>query len=63
VRDAAGNDFGIQVTFFRTRPGVAEDNSSAFAPRQLLLRMPPLPIRVLVDFVTISGPHALVSVG
>jgi predicted secreted hydrolase len=36
VRDAAGNDFGIQVTFFRTRPGVAEDNSSAFAPRQLL---------------------------
>ena len=36
VRDAAGIDYGIQVTFFRTRPGVAEGNSSAFAPRQLL---------------------------
>jgi predicted secreted hydrolase len=36
VRDAAGNDYGVQVTFFRTRPGLAEDNPSAFAPRQLL---------------------------
>jgi predicted secreted hydrolase len=36
VQDARGNDFGIQVTFFRNRPRVAETNPSAFAPRQLL---------------------------
>ena len=36
VQDEAGADFGVQVTFFRNRPGVAEDNPSAFAPRQLL---------------------------
>ena len=35
VQDARGN-FGIQVTFFRNRPRVAETNPSAFAPRQLL---------------------------
>ncbi|HEX3137707.1 MAG TPA: carotenoid 1,2-hydratase, partial [Casimicrobiaceae bacterium] len=36
VRDADANRFGIQVTFFRNRPRVAESNPSAFAPRQLL---------------------------
>jgi predicted secreted hydrolase len=36
VTDDGGNEFGVQVTFFRHRPGVAEDNPSAFAPRQLL---------------------------
>lgn len=36
VRDARGNDYGIQVTFFRMRPGIGDDNPSAFAPRQLL---------------------------
>jgi len=36
VKDAKGNDFGIQVTFFRTRPRVQEDNTSAFAPKQIL---------------------------
>ena len=36
VRDADGDDLGIQVTFFRNRPDVAEDNPSAFAPRQLV---------------------------
>lgn len=36
VSDGSGNEYGIQVTFFRNRPGVAEDNPSAFAPRQLL---------------------------
>ncbi len=36
VQDADGNRFGIQVTFFRNRPRVAETNPSAFAPRQLL---------------------------
>jgi len=36
VRDDSGNDFGVQVTFFRNRPGVAEASASAFAPRQLL---------------------------
>jgi predicted secreted hydrolase len=28
---------GFQVTFFRTRPDIAEDNPSAFSPRQILL--------------------------
>lgn len=36
VRDARGRDFGVQVTFFRTRPGLAEDSASAFAPKELL---------------------------
>jgi predicted secreted hydrolase len=36
VRDTAGNDFGIQVTFFRNRPRIAETSASQFAPRQLL---------------------------
>ena len=36
VADTAGRDYGVQVTFFRNRPGVAETNRSAFAPRQLV---------------------------
>ena len=36
VTDAAGREYGVQVTFFRNRPGVAESNASAFAPRQLV---------------------------
>jgi predicted secreted hydrolase len=36
VRDGDGRDFGVQVTFFRTRPNVAESNPSTFAPRQIL---------------------------
>ena len=36
VRDGNGQDLGVQVTFFRSRPGVAEDLVSAFAPKQLL---------------------------
>ena len=36
VKDAAGREWGVQVTFFRNRPGVAESNRSAFAPRQLV---------------------------
>jgi predicted secreted hydrolase len=36
LRDGAGRDLGFQVTFFRSRPRVAEDNPSAFAPKQLL---------------------------
>jgi len=36
VRDARGRDFGIQVTFFRSRPGVAEESGSTFAPTELL---------------------------
>ncbi len=31
-----GQDRGVQVTFFRSRPGVAENGTSRFAPRQLL---------------------------
>ena len=34
--DAAGAERGMQVTFFRTRPGVGETSASAFAPRELL---------------------------
>ncbi|HQR09987.1 MAG TPA: lipocalin-like domain-containing protein [Casimicrobiaceae bacterium] len=34
--EAAGRDLGVQITFFRNRPGVAEGGSSRFAPRQLL---------------------------
>ncbi len=36
LRDAAARDLGFQVTFFRNRPGVAEDNPSRFAARELL---------------------------
>lgn len=36
VRDDAGRDYGVQVTFFRHRPRIAEQNPSAFAPKQLL---------------------------
>ena len=31
-----GSELGLQVTFFRNRPGVAEQSRSRFAPRQLL---------------------------
>lgn len=36
VKDRRGNELGVQVTFFRNRPLLQEDNPSAFAPRQLL---------------------------
>jgi len=36
VKDARGRDLGIQITFFRNRPRLGEDNPSRFAPRQLL---------------------------
>ena len=36
LRAGAGRDCGFQVTFFRNRPRIAEDNPSAFAPKQLL---------------------------
>ena len=36
VRDANGRELGVQVTFFRNRPGVAEGTASRFAPRQLM---------------------------
>jgi predicted secreted hydrolase len=36
VRDTRERDFGIQVTFFRSRPGVAEQSASKFAPVELL---------------------------
>src|SRR5262249_55732966 len=37
LKDASGAPFGMQITFFRNRPRVAETNPSRFAPRQLLL--------------------------
>lgn len=36
VTDASRTPYGIQITFFRNRPRVAEANASRFAPRQLL---------------------------
>jgi predicted secreted hydrolase len=36
TEDEAGVERGVQVTFFRVRPGVAEGGRSAFAPVQLL---------------------------
>jgi predicted secreted hydrolase len=36
VANASGNGMGMQVTFFRNRPRIAEANPSAFAPRQLV---------------------------
>lgn len=36
LQDSGGRHFGIQLTFFRNRPRVAEANPSAFAPRQLI---------------------------
>jgi len=36
LRDTARHELGVQITFFRSRPGVAESGTSAFVPRQLL---------------------------
>ena len=36
VTDASGRDFGVQITFFRSRTGIAETSTSRFAPTQLL---------------------------
>jgi predicted secreted hydrolase len=36
VSEARGNELGVQITFFRNRPQVQEDNPSAFAPKQLV---------------------------
>lgn len=37
LETAGGAPLGFQVTFFRTRPGLADENPSAFAPRQLII--------------------------
>jgi len=36
LKAAGGRELGVQITFFRNRPRVAEDLASRFAPRQLL---------------------------
>ena len=36
LRSKQGDDLGMQITFFRHRPGIGEENPSRFAPRQLL---------------------------
>lgn len=36
VGESGARSTGVQITFFRNRPGVAETSASAFAPRQLL---------------------------
>jgi predicted secreted hydrolase len=37
LEDAAGHEYGFQVTFFRTRPELDRANPSAFAARQILI--------------------------
>lgn len=36
LRTLGGKEFGVQVTFFRSRPGLQDANPSRFAPKQLL---------------------------
>jgi predicted secreted hydrolase len=36
LREEGGRELGVQITFFRNRPRIAEDVASRFAPRQLL---------------------------
>lgn len=36
LREPAGRNLGVQITFFRSRPGLHDDSSSRFAPDQLL---------------------------
>lgn len=36
LRTQDGDPLGFQITFFRSRPAIASDNPSAFAPRQIL---------------------------
>ena len=36
LSESGGTQLGFQITFFRNRPGVADDNPSRFAPRELL---------------------------
>jgi predicted secreted hydrolase len=37
LKTRSGEPLGFQITFFRTKPNVADDNPSSFAPRQLLI--------------------------
>lgn len=37
LKTADGTPLGFQITFFRTKPDIAANNPSAFAPRQLLI--------------------------
>ena len=36
LKTQEGAELGLQITFFRNRPGIGEDNPSRFAPTQLL---------------------------
>ncbi len=36
LRTTAGREFGMQITFFRNRPRIGEENPSRFSPKQLL---------------------------
>jgi predicted secreted hydrolase len=37
LQTQGGEPLGFQITFFRTKPNIADDNPSSFAPRQLLI--------------------------
>ncbi len=60
--DASGVDRGVQVTFFRNRPGLAESSGSAFAPRELLFAHAAIAdARRGAGSCTTSGPRAQAS--
>jgi predicted secreted hydrolase len=37
LTSARGESLGFQITFFRTKPDIADENPSAFTPRQLMI--------------------------
>jgi predicted secreted hydrolase len=37
LKTQSGESLGFQITFFRTKPNIADDNPSSFAPHQLLI--------------------------
>jgi predicted secreted hydrolase len=37
LQTQSGEPLGFQITFFRTKPNIGDDNPSSFAPRQLLI--------------------------
>ena len=62
VTDASGAPYGVQITFFRNRPRVAEEQRRAASRRgNCCLRMPRSPIRDARACATTSAPRARAS--
>ena len=55
------SDLGVQITFFRNRPGVAEDSASRFAPPQLLFAHAAIADPRSAGCSTTSAPRAQAS--